>query len=182
MQAQLTLYYYLFFTNTHLHYFDWIQLQLSYALKRSCYFVGYPTTKSVGLSPGDHLWLYNQISDVRLAAIKGKSGDETRVILQMSLKLVDMRAESSFRKGIAPAGDNTYKISLLILKNQVLYPFAQGFLWALFKDWVLVARLWASTSGSEYGILLRKSLSRFLSGWARFGKDAYDYTLDGAAS
>lgn len=99
----------------------------------------------------------------------------------MSLKLVDMRAESAFRKGIAPAGDNAVKILLLIVKNQLLYPFAQGFLWALFKDWMLVAKLWAAASGTEYGMLMRRNLTRFMSGWARLGRVTSGDTLRGAS-
>lgn len=73
-----------------------------------------------------------------------------------------MRLESSFYNGLAPAKGNKWHEVLLIGKNQVFYPLAQGFLWALAKDWLVVLRLFSSTHGKILGATVRTWLSEWI--------------------
>lgn len=73
-----------------------------------------------------------------------------------------MRLESSFYTGLAPAKGNKWREALLIFKNQMLYPLAQGFLWALAKDWLVVIRLFSTTQGRVLGSTLRAWLGEWI--------------------
>lgn len=82
--------------------------------------------------------------------------------LTPKLTLSDLRAESAFNASIAPAGSNKSKVAFLILKTQVVYPFVQGFAWAVLKDWLVVFRLFASSAGRRSGLQFRAWLSQWL--------------------
>lgn len=75
---------------------------------------------------------------------------------------LDLRQETSFSKSIAGGEGNIWKFSLLIVKNQIVVPLLQGFLWALAKDWLALACGVAKMNGAQTGKMLRLWLNKWL--------------------
>jgi len=84
------------------------------------------------------------------------------------LKISDGRAEATFNASIAPAGKDKLHMLLLIVKTQVVYPFLQGFAWAVFKDWLVVGRVAASAAGARGGAQIRTWLGQWLAAARHF--------------
>jgi hypothetical protein len=63
----------------------------------------------------------------------------------------DLRFEQSYRRAIAPAGGSVLWIALITLRDQVIFPFVQGFGWAFiligFRTW----RQGVAQNGSVWG-------------------------------
>ncbi|GMM49146.1 hypothetical protein DASB73_001040 [Starmerella bacillaris] len=74
---------------------------------------------------------------------------------------MDLRLESNFENSISPAKGNRWVCFYLIVKNQVLMPFFQGFTWAVLKDWIVLAKLYSSKNGAQFGKSLRNISSKF---------------------
>lgn len=81
---------------------------------------------------------------------------------RLGARNADLRVESSFQASIAPAEGNVVKTIYLIIRDQMFFPLLQGFIWALFKDWYLVAAQAARIQGSRYGASVRLWLSQWL--------------------
>lgn len=79
---------------------------------------------------------------------------------------LDMRLDATLRKSLEPANGSWLLGSWIIFKNQILYTFLQGFLWAIARDWYQVAAAAARIQGHLFGQRFNTWLSSM---WRVFG-------------
>ena len=65
--------------------------------------------------------------------------------------LPDLRFEQSYRRAIAPAKGSWLWIAILTIRDQVMFPLVQGFLWALVVAGYRTWQVSASQNGSMWG-------------------------------
>uniref|UniRef100_A0A060T4I6 ARAD1C04620p n=1 Tax=Blastobotrys adeninivorans TaxID=409370 RepID=A0A060T4I6_BLAAD len=75
----------------------------------------------------------------------------------------DLRFEASYRRAIAPAGGSALWIALYTIRDQLMLPLTQGFLWALILIGFRTYRIAAATNGSKYGDVVGQWFRNFIS-------------------